>query len=550
MAVTQNLTLTQVSQSIANNTSKVRMVWTSTQTGSSHNDFTRTGYWAFNGGGGEVSYTLPANQTVTIFDQTFTVYHNADGTKTVSGSTWCNTGISAGEVSLEKNLTLTTIPRASTATINQAVIGYPSTITINRASSNFTHTLSMTYNGLTTTIATKTTAAQLEWTIPTTYYAKMSSPMGTATLTCQTISGNTTIGTKETSFTLNLDAGSRPTLNPSLSQTDATIKNLTGNSTTIVKGMGSLSVTSGAAAKNGATIISQSVKCGQTIVQLSSSGTGTISTPQVQNLIFTVNDSRGLTQQQMITAKFVDYIKPTCVLEATAPTTAGDATVSIKGDYFNGSFGSSNNSLTIKYRYKTNSGSYGSWQIVSPTIKNNAYTVNVNISGLSYENTYTFQAQAADKLITVSSSEVSQTAKPVFDWSKVDFNFNVPVSVLDPTENNNPATKKYVDTATTNLATKSYARSQRPSVNGTKSAVKILMGTETMQFSNNSMGTNKTITFSTPFTSRPMVIAGQAFNSANVLVFSEDVSTTGFTLTIAPVGSKGTRDVDWIAIGV
>lgn len=30
---------------------------------------------------------------------------------------------------------------------------------------------------------------------------------------------------------------------------------------------------------------------------------------------------------------------------------------------------------------------------------------------------------------------------PVFDWSSDDFNFNVPVSVLAPTDSNNPTTK-------------------------------------------------------------------------------------------------------------
>ena len=38
MSVFQTLTLEQVGQSITNNTSKVRIKWTSQQTGSSYND--------------------------------------------------------------------------------------------------------------------------------------------------------------------------------------------------------------------------------------------------------------------------------------------------------------------------------------------------------------------------------------------------------------------------------------------------------------------------------------------------------------------------------
>ena len=45
---------------------------------------------------------------------------------------------------------------------------------------------------------------------------------------------------------------------------------------------------------------------------------------------------------------------------------------------------------------------------------------------------------------------------PVFDWSSDDFNFNVPVSVLAPTDSNNPATKQYVDSLVSTL-TEQYA---------------------------------------------------------------------------------------------
>lgn len=96
MAVSNSLTLTEVSYSVANNTSEVRMLWTSTQTGQSHNVNTRTGYYVFNGSSGSVEYTLPANTTVTIFDETFTVSHNSDGTGSVSANTWMDTRISAG----------------------------------------------------------------------------------------------------------------------------------------------------------------------------------------------------------------------------------------------------------------------------------------------------------------------------------------------------------------------------------------------------------------------------------------------------------------------
>lgn len=123
MAVSQTLSVTEVSGSVitAANTSKVRILWTSTQTNNSHNNNTKTAkYYVSINGGAEteysVSYTLPLTSTKTIVDTTITVTHKTDGTGTVSVRTWMDTSISAGVVQKTKSLTLTTIPRASTIT--------------------------------------------------------------------------------------------------------------------------------------------------------------------------------------------------------------------------------------------------------------------------------------------------------------------------------------------------------------------------------------------------------------------------------------------------
>ena len=120
MAVSQTLTLTEVvgSPSVATNTSQVRILWQSTQTGESYNAYTRTAkYWvAINGGAGteySVTYTLPKGTTKTILDTTITVPHRDDGSGTVTVATWMDTDISAGVVEKSQTLTLTTIARAS-----------------------------------------------------------------------------------------------------------------------------------------------------------------------------------------------------------------------------------------------------------------------------------------------------------------------------------------------------------------------------------------------------------------------------------------------------
>ena len=130
MAVSQSLSVTEVAGSVntTSNTSKVRILWQSTQTGDSWNGYTRVAkyYISINGGAEQeytVSYTLPKASTKTIVDKTITITHKEDGTGSVKVRTWMDTSISAGVVEKSQSLTLTTIARAST-------ISYVSNVTL------------------------------------------------------------------------------------------------------------------------------------------------------------------------------------------------------------------------------------------------------------------------------------------------------------------------------------------------------------------------------------------------------------------------------------
>ena len=155
MAVYQSLTLSQISQNIQDNTSQVRILWESTQTGASHNDYSRTAYYDVYINGGQVtqysvSYTLPQGTTKTIVDTTITVPHRNDGTGTITVNTWMDTRISAGVVKKSQTLTLSTIPRATTPVIAPLVMGQEGTITLYPASNDFTHTIIITSEYATT----------------------------------------------------------------------------------------------------------------------------------------------------------------------------------------------------------------------------------------------------------------------------------------------------------------------------------------------------------------------------------------------------------------
>lgn len=159
MSVKQTLTVEEVanSASVAANTSKVRILWQSTQAGESWNGYTRSAtYYVSVNGGAEtaytVSYTLPKNSTATIADATITVNHNSDGSAKVKVRTYMETGISPGLIELSKETTLTTIPRASAITSAEAaVLGSNAAVTWTPASVVFRYTLTFSVGSWTHT---------------------------------------------------------------------------------------------------------------------------------------------------------------------------------------------------------------------------------------------------------------------------------------------------------------------------------------------------------------------------------------------------------------
>ena len=206
MSVLQTLTLEQVGQSIANNTSKVRIKWTSQQTGSSYNDAPGDKayyYITINGGTRTehtVAFTLPQNTTKTILDTTITVNHNPDGTGSVKVDTWINTEISAGIIEQTKTLTLDTIPRASVVSAPKTgILGSALKVEIDRKSASFADKL---YYKVGSKSEEKITAydgkTTYNWTPPVSLATNApNSTKLTVTLITKTYNGNTYVGRLE-----------------------------------------------------------------------------------------------------------------------------------------------------------------------------------------------------------------------------------------------------------------------------------------------------------------------------------------------------------------
>lgn len=137
------ITINQNWQSVAENYSSVTVTVNFYRTNSGYSSYGNgTVYCKING----TTYTASVstsqkitNSGIDLFSKTLNIYHNNDGTKTLTCSAWISHDVvSSSEQSYSQ--TLTTIPRTSSiASINGNTLGDPITVNINRASDAFLH---------------------------------------------------------------------------------------------------------------------------------------------------------------------------------------------------------------------------------------------------------------------------------------------------------------------------------------------------------------------------------------------------------------------------
>lgn len=425
MSVYQNLSLEQVGQSIANNTSKVRIKWTSQQTGTSYNDAPgdKAYYYITINGGTEtehtVAFTLPQNTTKTILDTTLTVSHKADGTGSIKVRTWMDTEISAGVIEQTKTLTLDTIPRASAVSApSTGTLGTALKITIGRKSANFTDKLyyKIGSNSAVQIAEYDGTAGTYSWTPPVSLATNApNSTQLVATIITNTYNGSTYVGRSECAVTLAIPASVAPTL--SVSVTDPT-----GNNTKytgyFLQRLSKIKVEITGTGAQGSTIKSYSIKVGW------SAGSGTLYTASAASgttgllpyygtvyITCAVTDSRGRTATKSLSYTVSKYSVPTISsISATRCTQNGAANRT--GEYGKVTFTAAitalynKNTAAYKVQYREYGGT-GLWTEVTPTIPEADKYAPKNISTIfpaDSNKRYTVRVVAIDAFSTSNSS--------------------------------------------------------------------------------------------------------------------------------------------------
>lgn len=412
MSVSQTLDVSETSYSVADNTSKVRIIWKSTQSGTSYNGFTRTAYYYYSVNGGSeigktVSYTLPQNSTRTIVDTTLTVPHEPDGSGTIKVRTWMDTDISAGIIQKDSGtITLTTIPRKSTLSVSNGELGKAQTLKATRKSDSFTHTLTWTCGAHKGTIATKSSA--VSWTFTPSKELSKEAPYGSkvcCSFKLTTYNGKNAVGSDSKDVWYTIPSTIKPVCSLSLSDHKNYEKTYGG----YIQGESMLDVTIIATEAYDSPISQYSASVNGTTYSSSTFTTGVLKTDGEQVPISaTVKDGRGRYGSASSTFKVLPYKRPR-ITNLKVHRCNSDGTANDLGAYCQVSFrciitslsDKNTKSCTLKYRQ---SGATD-WT-KAPAISLPSYDSNCNppVIAMSEEHSYEIIVTATDAFGSTNAS--------------------------------------------------------------------------------------------------------------------------------------------------
>ena len=434
MAVSISISYKENSQSVTGNKTNVTVEVVASWTYGSYNLNKKPGWVEINGTRYNFTNSFNDNRTTSgskvLFSKTVDITHNGDGTKKkmpIKAS--YTSGVSSGTVTASTTVDLTPIARESTVGASDANIGSKSAVVITRNSNDFTHSVAFKFGSLTGYLTAaggisdtevKLTALSIAWLIPTEFYAQIpKAKTGTCTLTIRTYLGDAQIGAAKTdTFTV---TAAKSLCAPSVSGTvvdinDVTVA-LTGDDTKLVRYMSTALCTISASAKNSASIAER--KIGGVAVSKTSRQIDGI---QTDSVAFYVKDSRGYDSTATVKATMVPYIMLTSKASGVrnGPTT-GKATLTVKGNFFNGSFGAGDNALTIQYRING-----GDPVSVAPKISGNTYSASAALSDLDYQESFDIEVTVSDKLDSRMEMVSIGRGIPTHYWNKNRFVFCVP----------------------------------------------------------------------------------------------------------------------------
>ena len=361
--------------------------------------------------------SISANQYSEVARLDVTVPGDDLGNCNLNWSFSVSTSWTLGSASNNGTLPLEKIPRASSVSSTSGNIEEAINININRASDKFTHNLYYSFGNINDVLIASNISTNYNWLLPADLYAQIpSSQYGTGVIKCNTYNGSTYIGQTTCSFTAYANQSKcKPNIEMTVVDTNEKAIALTGNNQKLIKFVSNAKATLSVSGKNSASIKSSSVYCGngQTVAGTSAIFNNTDSNYFKGNTI----DTRGYSNSVEKSLEMINYIILTLNASVFRPLQTGNEIKAlITGNYFNGSFGSESNTISLKYRYCENGQSYSeNYASLSPTLNDDGtYKIEASLgTDFDYKKSYKFEFVVEDKVNKVSIEKPLSRGIPI-----------------------------------------------------------------------------------------------------------------------------------------
>lgn len=422
MSVSISISITQNSQSVANNTSNVTVQVTAKWTYGSYNHLEKPGKLVIDGTSYVFVSPFNINNTTSgtslLYSKTLNIAHGSNGAKTLSCSASYTSGVSSGTVTASASKTLTTIPRASTLSASNGTLGTAQTLTVTKKASSFTHTITYKCGSVSGTIASKSSDTSISWK-PDLSLAEQNTAGTTVsvTLTITTYNGSTSVGSASKTISCAIPDSLKPSC--SVSVEDPTGYDWAYGA--YVKGRSKLKVTVTPTLSYKSPIASYSVSANGGKYTTASFTTGVLKSSGNLTVSATVKDKRGRSASASTSVTAIDYDAPS-ISKLTVHRCKADGTANDQGEYvkvvFSASVSPLNNYNSANYtlEYKKTTESEYTPVALDDLRKQYAVTDYSYIFPAETGSSYNVKVSVADDLDSDAKTTSASTASTLMHW--------------------------------------------------------------------------------------------------------------------------------------
>lgn len=368
---------------------------------------------------------LKAYQKKALATRTFTVPHNADGTKSfsISSTYFVNVtfaGTFYGNRTVSGTWALNTIPRASSVSVgtNPVNLGATTKINISRASNAFTHTLKYVNGTYSVTIVNKTTATSVNFVPPASVANHMTNTTSRAgTITCETYSGNTRIGTASASLTVRtVESAVKPGISRIVvSEANPEVTQAVGN--LYVQGRSKIRIVTSTTLQYGATVKSIAVSLGSVKMSGANVVSGVAMSSGTIPITVVLTDSRGYKVTSTSSVTLLPYSPPQIVKFTGARIKNDEYKASIQGNLTTSRINSVN---VMGYRVEWQETGLSAWKLLDSkeSTTQTSFPINLTETNVDIGTSFRVRVILYDKFGQSTSTVEIPTSTVPMSWGK------------------------------------------------------------------------------------------------------------------------------------